>query len=99
MPGMPRLVGPWISEGLELQPVGRNTHRCAVGQESGLVRRDEMRHRTPFPDVPMQPQPAIHRVDHSVAPANELTQRISSGYWQPGTPSCCAGAGIGDTFP
>jgi hypothetical protein len=33
-----------------------------------------VRHGAAEPDVPMQPQSAIHRVDHPIAPRSELLE-------------------------
>jgi hypothetical protein len=61
-----------------------------------------MRHGTVLPQMAVKPQTAIHCVDHSVAPSVELSIRRvirRFTYWQAGTPSSCAGEGIGVTFP
>lgn len=57
-----------ILEWLELEACGWNAYRRAEVEKTFAVRRYEMRHRPPLPDVPMQPETAIHGVNHSFAP-------------------------------
>lgn len=64
-----------IFQWLELQALERNADRKAVLDEKGFVRGYEVSHRTTSPHVAMQPQPAVHGVDHPVAAFRELPIR------------------------
>ena len=68
MPGVAPDSSARILEWLELEPRGRDAYRRAVAEEPFAVGRYQMRHRPPFPDMPMQPQTAVHGVNHSLAP-------------------------------
>lgn len=75
---MPRLAshtGSRVLERLVLQAVRRKTNVGRHGKESLAVRRHEMRHQAPLPDVTMEPESTVHGVEHTVTPALELTPR------------------------
>ncbi len=57
-----------ILQWLELESRGWNADRRAVPQKAFAVGRYQMGHRLSLPDVPMQPETAIHGVNHSFAP-------------------------------
>lgn len=74
MPCVTALARSRILERLELQVVGREAGVRCVGEQLVLVCGHQMRHRAPLPDVTVQPQSTVHRVDHPIAPARELTK-------------------------
>src|SRR6185437_5120575 len=47
-------------------------HVTSVLHQSVTIGRHEMRHRAAFPDVPVQPQSAVHREDHPLPARDEL---------------------------
>ena len=49
--------------------------RRAVAQQALTVGRHEVRHRPPLPDVAVQPEAAVHRVDHPLAARAKLSIR------------------------
>jgi hypothetical protein len=64
---VPRITadaGAGILQWFELQTGRSEPDRRAEAEQSLTVGRDEVRHLAPFPDVAMQPQAAIHRVNH-----------------------------------
>lgn len=72
---MPRVTsdtGARILQWLELQPFSWKADRTAVLEQAIAVRRNEMCHWPAKPDMAMEPQPAIHGVDHPIAPVREL---------------------------
>ncbi len=73
MPSLTLLSVARIFERVMLQALERKSDACAPAEQAIAIDRDQMRHRTTEPDVPMQPEPAIHRMSHSVAPFLELT--------------------------
>jgi len=74
MPGIATHPGTRILERLELKSFGRNSDAASVGEEALSVSRNEMRERPTLPHVPMEPEAAIHGVDHSVAARAELAK-------------------------
>ena len=66
------LAGPGILQRLVLQPVRCETNGRAVLEEQQAIGADEMRHGCAQPDVAVQPQSAVHGVDHPVATVTEL---------------------------
>jgi hypothetical protein len=74
MPGVATNAGTRILEGLELEALGGNSGSASVGEEALSVGRDEMRQEPSLPDVPMEPEAALHGVDHSVATGVELAK-------------------------
>ena len=63
-----------IFQRLELQPVGRNADGAAVRQQERSIGRDEVCEFAAFPLMTVQPQAAVHRVDHSIAAFGELAK-------------------------
>ena len=61
-----------ILEWLELQTRLRDARGRSPCHEARTVGGDEVRHGPAFPDVSVQPEAAIHGVDHSVAARVEL---------------------------
>ena len=64
---MPRVAAnarTWILQRFELKPGFAESDRRAKAKQSLPIGRDEVRHLAPFPDVAVQPQTAIHRVNH-----------------------------------
>lgn len=72
MPGIAALAAARILERVILQSLGGNADARTPREETGAVRGHEMGHPSPEPNVPMQPETAVHRVDHSVAASGEL---------------------------
>ena len=91
-----------ILQRLELESPCCDANASTIGEESHSVRGDEMGHWPTLPDVTVQPEATIHRVNHPLPAALELAiggrlRRVY--YWHPGTPSCCAGEGMGVKVP
>jgi len=63
-----------ILEGLELQSFGGNSDPASVGKQALPVCGNEVREPPSLPDVPMEPEAAIHGVDHSVATEPEFAK-------------------------
>ena len=103
MPCVAAFAGAWVLEGFVLESPLGEPNVGSVGEELLLVRRDEMRHRAPLPEMTVQPQATVHRVQHSLAPVRELApgriRAIVEAYWHPGTPSCGASGGGGVMAP
>jgi hypothetical protein len=73
--GAPRfaaLLGARVLEGLVLQPLLREPQRIAVGHQTRAVGAHQVHQRLALPHVAMQPETAVHRVNHSVATLLEL---------------------------
>jgi hypothetical protein len=83
MPGVAANAGAWVLEWLVLQASGGEAHRAPVLEEELAVRGNEVRHPLAPPDVAVQPEAAVHRVDHSVSAPLELEiQRRRAGYFR-----------------
>ena len=61
-----------ILERMELQSVVRHPDAASPREEALLVTRDQVREPMSLPEVPVQPELAAHRVDHSSAAVGEL---------------------------
>jgi hypothetical protein len=72
MPCVAADAGARILEWLVLQASGGEPHGAPVLEEELAVRGNEMRHPLAPPDVAVQPEAAVHRVDHSVSAPLEL---------------------------
>ena len=72
MPGVASSTRAGILQRLVLQPFGWNTDGSPILEQELPVRRHEVRHRPAEPDMAMEPQPAIHGVDHPIAPTREF---------------------------
>lgn len=70
-----------ILERLELKPAFRQPGDPSVFEQALSVSRNEMRHSVPLPHMTVEPEPTIHRVDHSLATLRELD--IDYNVWQP----------------
>jgi len=99
VPGGAANTRPRIFEWLELQAIGIDADGGAVAQEKVPIGRDEVGERAALPSVSVQPEPAIHCVDHPLAAFVEFSKlrslaRGTSGhpYWQVTTPATVAGA-------
>jgi hypothetical protein len=55
-----------------LQSLGWNAHALGPGEESRSIGGHEVRHWAPHPDVPVQPESAVHCVNHAVAAQGKL---------------------------
>ena len=62
-----------ILERLELQAGDGQTNNAAIFDQAFAIARDEVCHGTTLPNMAMEPEPSIHRVDHSLASKSELT--------------------------
>lgn len=72
---MPRVAAHAVSripERMELQTIGRDPDARTPGEQSCAVGRDQVREAPPLPEMPMQPEPATHRVHHTRAAVAEL---------------------------
>lgn len=87
VPGIPTDAGAWVLERLELKAIVRQTDRSSVGEQSLSICRHEVRHFAPLPHVTVEPEPTVHRVDHSIATPRKLD--IVYRGWRPihSTPS------------
>lgn len=74
MPGVATDAGTRVLERLELESFGGNADSASVGEEALSVGRDEVRQEPSLPHVAMEPEAAIHGVDHSVATGVELAK-------------------------
>jgi len=72
MPGIAADTRAGILEWLELQAVGSDAHDSTVFEQQRLIGRDEVRHPATLPQMPVQPEAAIHGVDHPVTAVTEL---------------------------
>jgi hypothetical protein len=72
VPGRTAFPRSRVTQRFPLQSLVRQAGTPTVGEEVFAVRGYEMGHGPPEPDVPVQPQPAVHRVDHAVAAAGEF---------------------------
>jgi len=72
MPGFASLRCAGILERLVLESVVGKSHGSTVRKQALSVGRYKVRHRASLPHVPMEPEPTVHRVDHSLATSLEL---------------------------
>ena len=61
-----------ILEWLVLKPFRCEADLSSVGEKKSAIGGDEVRQRPAFPGVTMEPEAAIHGVDHPVAPRSKL---------------------------
>jgi len=54
--------------------VGRNANGPPVREKSLTIGRDKMRQSPALPDVTMQPETSVHRVDHPFSTRMELPE-------------------------
>ena len=94
-----------VAQWLELQAVGVEPHLEAEDHQEPTVTGNQVRHGAPHPHVPVQPEPALHRVRESVTALFELAPSGHNfrddgrgAYWQPISPSTVAG-GTAATLP
>lgn len=72
---MPRIASDsrtWILERFVLQAGDREANGSAIFDQSLATGGHQVRHGMPFPDVAMEPESALHRVDHPLASQREL---------------------------
>jgi hypothetical protein len=67
VPRIPTYARSRILQRLELETGLPEPDRRAESEQSLTIGRHEVRHLAPFPDMAVQPQPAIHRVNHPSA--------------------------------
>jgi len=72
MPRFAPLFRSRIAQRLVLQAIGGNAQRLTVGNQARPIRADEVHHGATEPHVPMEPQAAVHGVDHAIATFGEL---------------------------
>ena len=77
MPGVAPDSGAGILQGLELESVVGQTDGAAIGEQQLAIGRHQVRHPSSLPQVAMQPEAAIHGVDHPIAKLFELFKRWS----------------------
>jgi len=75
VPSVAAKPGAGILQRLELESVLRQADGASVGEQQLAIGRDEVRHSSILPQMAMEPQPAIHGVDHSIAELFELFKR------------------------
>ena len=75
MPGVATDAGAWVLERLVLQAPHGETDGASVLEEPLAIRGNEMRHALATPDMPVQPEPSVHRVNHPVSAPLELEVR------------------------
>ena len=62
----------WVFERMILQSIRRQAHARAPREQPRPVRGDEMGEASAEPEMSMQPETAVHRVDHPIASRAEL---------------------------
>ena len=72
MPRVAPIPRPGVLQRFVLETRGRQSHGAAVGEQALAIGRDEMGHRAALPDMAMEPETAVHRVDHPLATVVEL---------------------------
>jgi hypothetical protein len=65
-------AGTRILERLELQARGWNADCSTILEQPFSIGGNQVGHRTTLPDMSMEPESAVHGVDHSLAPRAEL---------------------------
>jgi len=98
MPCVASDAGARILQRLELQTLRSNADHGTVPEQKRLICRDEVGERPPFPDVPVKPEPTVHRVDHPIAPLFEFSKlrSFARALWRHGTFRLLAGHHPGD---
>ena len=81
MPRVSAFTRSRILQRFELKTFSGDTNPSAIREKLHLVRRDEMRHRSTLPDVTVQPEAAIHCVQHSVPSALEFAMQWHGVPW------------------
>jgi|SRR5688572_15729351 len=80
MPGLAPDARARVLERLLLESLVRQADLPAPGQEALAIRRHEVRHWPAKPDVAVEPEPPVHRVDHPVATSREFAgMEVSRG--------------------
>lgn len=72
---MPRVTAnrrPWIFKRLELETLLAQANPLTIGDQALAICGNQVRHLVPLPHMTVQPQPAVHRVDHSIATVVEF---------------------------
>jgi hypothetical protein len=72
VPGVTADAGAWVLERLVLKASGWEAHGPPVLEEELAVGGNEMRHPLAPPNMAVQPEAAVHRVDHPVSAPLEL---------------------------
>lgn len=68
-----------VLERFELQASFGEPHYATILQQALAVGGYQMRHGLAAPDVPVQPEPTVHGVDHTVATSRKLSIDCSRG--------------------
>lgn len=79
MPRIASLARTWILERLVLEPFGGESDLASILQQQIPVGRDQVRHGSAVPDVPVQPQPTGHGVNHPLAAGAILAEDRRTG--------------------
>ena len=74
MPGITSDARTGILERFVLQPIGGDTGRSPVCEQSLAIGRDEVRESASLPNVPVQPETAVHGENHPVTPRSKFTK-------------------------
>jgi hypothetical protein len=72
VPRFATLARAWILERFVLQASKGKTHRASIFDQALAIGGDQVRHGATLPDMAMEPQAAIHRVDHPLSATREL---------------------------
>src|SRR6185437_4181820 len=72
VPGVAPHTGARVLERFVLEVFRRESCPTTVGQEFLAIGGHQVGHAAPLPDMAVQPEAAVHRVQHSVAPLLEL---------------------------
>lgn len=72
MPGLATSAGARILERFVLQSLVRQSVATPVREQALAISGNEVRHGAPEPDVPMEPESTVHRVNHPVATTREF---------------------------
>jgi hypothetical protein len=75
VPRIAPFTGARITEWFVLQAFDGQAGRAPIGDQLFAIRRDEVRHGVAAVQMAMQPESAIHCVDHPVATACEFAVR------------------------
>ncbi len=72
MPGVTPHGRSRVAQWLVLQAMRGNTKRRAIGEQTRLIGAHQMHHRATEPDMTMEPETTVHRVDHAIATLGKL---------------------------
>lgn len=76
MPGWAPFAGARILQRLPLQAFLGEAQAATIGNEPVAIRGHDVGHWSAKPDMTMEPEAAVHRVHHAVAPAGEFAGKF-----------------------